>query len=309
MEQWLARLHPQVVHFVIAPVLVGLPIYLLAFARRARGLRITATILLAVAALSGVVAAQSGHEAHEGIEDAPGLREPIDKHEELGEDTRDVFLVLLGLELVALWLARSGGSASTESLAGRRKAAMAVQALVALGWVGGTALLYEAAEHGGELVYAYAGGIGTRSGDTVDVQRLLLAGLYNESRADRAAGRTADAARLVDEMARRYPNDPQILMLQAESLVQDRKDGRGALDVLARLPSSPRPAPAEGRGEGRGGMPGMGGPPGGQRAALLRSDAYVLLGMPDSAKATLMALPEAARSRPAVADRLKKLGP
>jgi hypothetical protein len=32
--------------------------------------------------------------------------------------------------------------------------------------------LYEAGEHGADLVYGYAGGVGTRYGDTADVTRL-----------------------------------------------------------------------------------------------------------------------------------------
>ena len=39
---------------------------------------------------------------------------------------------------------------------------------------------------------------GLRTGDPQDVRRLLLAGLYTQSQADRKAGRLADAASLVD---------------------------------------------------------------------------------------------------------------
>ena len=45
-----------------------------------------------------------------------------------------------------------------------------------------------------KLVYAYAGGVGIRSGDPADVERLLLAGLYNEAQAERKAGRLNESA-------------------------------------------------------------------------------------------------------------------
>src|SRR2546426_12629456 len=52
--------------------------------------------------------------------------------------------------------------------------------------------LYEAAEHGGDLVYGYAGGVGVRSGDPADVARLLVAGLYQQAMLDRRQGKPAD---------------------------------------------------------------------------------------------------------------------
>lgn len=291
MEEAIGRLHPQMVHFVVASVFVGLPLYLLALTRRARGLRTTAFILLTVGALASIAAARSGLAAHESIEDTPGLRPPIQKHEELGEIARDVLIGLLVAEVLSLWLGRSAGLAAAG--AGRRKAAIGLQALVAVGWVAGAGVLFEAAEHGGELVYAYAGGVGTRSGEPEDVRRLLLAGLYHQAMEDRAAGRPEDAARLLDELARRFPEDPQVRLVHAESQVEDRKDGRAALDELARLSAPP--------GDGAA-------PASALRTALVRADAYLLLGLPDSARAALTALPENTRTRPAVAERLRKLG-
>lgn len=295
MEETIGRLHPQVIHFVVASIFVGLPLYLLALARRARGLRATATILLAVGTLASIVAVRSGLAAHESIENTPGLRPPIQKHEELGEIAQNVLIGLLVAEVLSLWLARSAGPSATQG--GRRTAARGLQALVAVGWVAGAGVLFEAAEHGGDLVYAYAGGVGTRSGEPEDVGRLLLAGLYNQAVADRAAGRPEDAARLLDELARRFPADPQVRLVHAESQVEDRKDGRAALDELTRLSAPDASLPA-----------GVPAPVSALRTALVRADAYLLLGLPDSARAALTALPENARARPAVAERLRKLG-
>src|SRR5207245_11047187 len=86
---------------------------------------------------------------------------------------------------------------------------------------------------GGEIVYRYAGGVGTRSGRVEDVDRLLLAGLYNQAMVDRMQGKSADAAALIGELARRYPNDTAIRLLAIEALILDRKDGKASLTALA----------------------------------------------------------------------------
>ncbi len=95
-------------------------------------------------------------------------------------------------------------------------------------------MLYEAAEHGGDLVYKYAGGVGIRSGDTADVRRLLVAGLYHSVATDRAQGRREEAARLVTELVRRVPHDLGVKLLGVESLLEDRQDARAALEALQR---------------------------------------------------------------------------
>ena len=95
--------------------------------------------------------------------------------------------------------------------------------------------VYEAGEHGGELVYGYAGGVGIRSGDPKDVERLLLAGYYQQALAERSAGRSDQAADLLSAAAARFPADPEVQMLAADSLLRDRKDPQGALDALAKV--------------------------------------------------------------------------
>lgn len=132
--------------------------------------------------------------------------------------------------------------------------------------------LYEAGEHGGELVYSYAGGIGTRSGNPEDVTRLLVAGLYQQARTKRQAGDSAEAARLIDELARQRPGDAAIQLLQAESALRDRKDPATALTLLAAITPSDRDRFAK------------------IRVGLLRVDAYLAAGFRDSAQATLAPL-------------------
>jgi predicted Zn-dependent protease len=132
--------------------------------------------------------------------------------------------------------------------------------------------LFEAAEHGGEVVYNYAGGVGTRSGHPEHVKNLLVAGLYQAARADREAGDTASAARLTEELARQRPDDFTVQVLAARSLLVDRHDPAAALAALAAIQP----------------------PDGNARAALqvgvLRSDAWIGLGEPDSARAVLAQL-------------------
>ena len=113
--------------------------------------------------------------------------------------------------------------------------------LAASGVVGlvGLFFLFEAAEHGGELVYSYAGGVGVRTGTEEDVGRLLLAGIYHQAQLDRKNGKAEEAASLVELARRRHPDDLEVGLMAAESRLVDRRDPEGALDALSRLqPSS-----------------------------------------------------------------------
>src|SRR6185369_1086157 len=108
---------------------------------------------------------------------------------------------------------------------------------------------YEAGEHGGDLVYNYAGGIGIRSGAPADVKQLLVAGLYHEARIARDSGRPEEAARLTDELLRMQPDDPAVRFLAIESKLRDRNDPQGALNDLAQMqvaPDDPRLATRHG---------------------------------------------------------------
>jgi len=79
------------------------------------------------------------------------------EHEEWGERTQIVLLLLGAIELVGLALRKSPKARLVHALAG-------VVGLV------GVFFVYETGEHGGELVYAYAGGVGIRSGEPKDVE-------------------------------------------------------------------------------------------------------------------------------------------
>jgi len=272
----IAPFHPQLVHFVIALGCVGICLRILSLFGRGAWLNPAAATLIILSAGTAVFAAQSGLDAHGPAERVPGAREAVQEHEEWGKRARNILIVMAGLEaLVLIW---------SSSRAGR------VLKLVS----GGTGLvaglfLYEAGEHGGELVYNYAGGVGLRSGDPADLSNLLVAALFHNARMNRDSGRAEDAARLTDELARLRPDDPNVKFLVIESKLRDRKDPQGALAELRMMqvaPDDPRLAPRHG---------------------MLTAQAYGDANLPDSAKMVLTALAARFPSHRGVREALAKL--
>lgn len=252
--------HPQVVHFAIALLFVGVAFRLVSLTPWLRFSSPAATTLLLAGTLAAVVAVRSGADAHGPVERIPGVRDAVIHHEELGERARNIFLAVAAIELLALGVAASDRT--------KRYARAAHAASLVVGLYGGF-VLYEAAEHGGEIVYEFAGGPGLRSGDPAHVERLLLAGLFTQSQADRRAGRKEDAARLVEEMSRRLPADTTVRFLLVESLLRDRGDAAAARAAIEGI----QPAPTDAR-------------LGARRASLL-ADIHLAAGQPDSARAAL----------------------
>jgi uncharacterized membrane protein len=215
----MAYYHPQLVHFAIALLVVGVVLRLISLAGRPAFVAPAAFTLLLVGTIAATLAVQSGVAAHGPVERVPGSRDAVVEHEEWGIRTRNVFWGVIAIEAVALLLWRSP----------RRRLAYIASGVIGLV---GLFCLYEAGEHGGELVYSYAGGVGIRSGDPADVERLLLAGLYHSAQAERKAGRLEDASKLMTLAGERHPNNPEVQLAAAESLLLDRKDPRAALDKL-----------------------------------------------------------------------------
>jgi uncharacterized membrane protein len=225
----MAALHPQIVHFTIVLVIVGVAFRLVSLFGRPAFASPAAATLLVAAALSAILSVRSGEAAHGPVEGVPGSRPAVMEHEEWGERTQIVLLVLGAIELLGLALRKS-------------PKLRLVHAAAAVVGVASLYVVYETGEHGGELVYGYAGGVGLRSGDPKDVERLLLAGYYHQAMVDRAAGRSQQAATLIDQAAARYAADPEVQMLAAESMLLDRKDPQRAIDGLnaLRLPPDNR---------------------------------------------------------------------
>lgn len=216
IPQW----HPQIVHFVIALGFVGIGLRVVSLALWKSWTRPAGAALLIMAAAASWAAVKSGDDAHGPVERIPGTRDLVVHHEELGEKARNLFIAVAALELIAL------------ALTSRPKALVGVHAVSAVLGLYAGLVLYETAEHGGEIVYNYGGGPGLRSGDTADVRRLLVAGLYNQARLDREAGRREEAARLTDELARRVPGDRTVQLLAIESRIRDRGEPMAALAEL-----------------------------------------------------------------------------
>lgn len=251
-----AALHPQVVHFTIVLVIIGVAFRLLSLIGKPAFASPAATTLLVLAALCAVVSVQTGTAAHGPVERVPGSRPAVVAHEESGEFAQTVLLVLGVVELAALALRRSP----------KVKLVHGVAAVVGLAAV---FAVYEAGEHGGELVYSYAGGVGIRSGDPKDVERLFIAGAYQQAMADRKAERSEQAATLIADTAARFPGDPELRLLAAESQLVDRKDAPAAIAALTQiqLPEQNRVLAF--------------------RKATLLADAYVAAGQKDAAIAAL----------------------
>jgi len=213
--------HPQVVHFAIALLFLGVAFRALSLVTRERVAFVgpMALTLLTLGTIAAIVAVMTGDAAHGPIEAMPGLRPIVTEHEEWGERVRNIFLVVLVIELIALVL---------------REPVRARYALIASTVVGviGLGAVYEAGEHGGEIVYGYAGGVGTRSGNAADVANLLRAGLYQQALVERQAGRPQAATALLDEAAQRFPNDVEVALARAESVLVDRKDATAAVGLL-----------------------------------------------------------------------------
>lgn len=252
----LAALHPQVAHFTIALAIIGALFRVVSLLGRPAFVSPAATTLLLLAALSSFVSNRSGTAAHGPVERVPGSRAAVQEHEEWGERTEYGLFVLGAIELAALALRNSPKVKIVHGVA-------AVAALICVG------LVYETGEHGGELVYSYAGGIGIRTGDEKDIERLLLAGYYQQAMADRKAGRSESAAQLIAAAANRHANDPELKLLAAESMLLDQKNPQAAIDALAAL--EPTPALRI-------------------RKGMLQADAFEALGQKDAAIAVLQAL-------------------
>jgi uncharacterized membrane protein len=251
--------HPQIVHFVIALLGVGVVFRIVSLTGKLQFTNHSALTLLLVGTGAAVLAVESGTDAHGAAERVPGARTAVVEHEEWGKRTRNVFLVVIAAELAGFFLPNE------------RAKRIALFASAAVG-LGGVFALYEVGEHGGDLVYDYAGGVGIRSGEPEDLEHLLVAGLYHNSVHDRSEGRSEDAARLIAEMVRRTPNDPTIQLLGIESMLVDRHDAEGTLAALQHFS-----VPSGNRGLQL-------------RADMLEADALYATGQADSAKAMLNAL-------------------
>ncbi len=259
----IAAWHPQIVHFVIALGFVGViarVLWLLPLPQRFSFISPAATTLIVLSAAASVFAVSSGDQAHGPAERVPGARDAVVEHEDWGKRARNSLLIVAVLELGALAAARWKPRGALPVRVGG-----AAAGLVAL------FMVFEAAEHGGELVYGYAGGVGIRSGDTADVRRLLIAGLYHNAVMERGANHPEAAHALFTLLNQADPN-PTTYLLRAESFLRDRQDMGMALSMGRALDLPADNATLQ------------------VRRGMLIADAYEAMGQADSARAALEAL-------------------
>ena len=252
----MAALHPQIVHFTIVFILVGVAFRLVSLFGRPAWVGPAAATLLILAAPIAYVSERSGIEAHGPVERAPGARAAVVQHEWWGTHVPIAAGVVGLLELAGLLVRKS-------------PKAKAIRMVSAVAGVVSVAFVYQTAKYGGELVYSYAGGVGIRSGDPKDVERLLLAGFYHQALADREAGRHEQAATLITQAADRFRGDLEVQLLAAESQLLDRKNPQAAIEALMAItvPDDSRPLVS--------------------RKATLLADAYEAAGRKPEAIATL----------------------
>jgi uncharacterized membrane protein len=228
MDLDLGPYHPIVVHFAIAFLVAGVLFRLASLGGRhllpgrLQFAGPAACTLLLAGLAAAYVAYESGLSASADAESIPGAEAAVEAHEDWAEWTFKLFVAVAVLEVLGLVLGRFGKDQPVLLASG------------ALGLVG-LFFVYETGEHGGEVVYSYAGGVGTRSRDPEDVSRLLLAGLYQQAIVDRAEGKSADAARLVEFAASRFPGNLEVQLLLAESQLADGQDAAAATATLGRL--------------------------------------------------------------------------
>lgn len=221
--------HPQIVHFVIGLLFAGVAFRLISLTGRLPFAGSSATTLILAGTVASFLAVQSGTDAHGPVERIPGVRGAVVEHEEWGERARNGFVVVSIVELAVLLLA-------WRQYSWARPAAMAA----AVAGLVGLVPLYEAAEHGGEIVYSYGGGVGIRSGAPEDVNRLFVTGTYQQALQDREAGRSEEAMALIDTAAGRFPANLELQLMAAEWTTEVKRDPATALQRLdaVQIPST-----------------------------------------------------------------------
>jgi len=142
-------LHPVIVHFPVALLLVAPLFVLLALLVRIhrRGLLLAALVLMALGTASAWVAVETGEAAEKFAVRSPAVHAVLEHHSELAERTRAIFsvltLVFAGLLFAPVLLRREPGETATVALA-----------LLFLAVYGaGALILANTAHNGGRLVH------------------------------------------------------------------------------------------------------------------------------------------------------------
>ena len=269
--------HPQVVHFVIVGLLFGIAFRWISLTGKFAWTDKAATTLILIGTAAAWVAVQSGMNTHELSERIPGLAPAVQAHEHAGHDVRFLFSIIALIEIAAL----------VPALGKFRRWLLVASALVC---VYGAYKVYEVGDLGGDIVYEFGGGVGVRSGDSVDVNRVVLAALYDRALLDREQKNAAGAAAAFADLAVRFPNDPLVQLAAVQSIITDKHDPAAALIALRGIPVPPDTA-----------MRLWG------RYQRIRSTAFIATGQKDSARAVLTLLAAKFPQNPTIKAQLDSL--
>lgn len=141
-------LHPAVVHFPVALLLLGASVAVLAVFIRRWHLPLFAAILLSLGAIGAVVATITGEEEEEKVEHAIPAAEPIlEEHAHWGEGARNAGIIAALLAVVAAVLVK-------KPVGGRVLSALAACVAVVAGYY-----VTQAGHYGGDLVYRHGAGV------------------------------------------------------------------------------------------------------------------------------------------------------
>ena len=140
-------LHPAVVHFPIAFLLLGAGVAVLAVFIRRWHLPLFVAVLLVCGAAGSMVATSTGEEAAERIKVSEAGEDVLDEHEDWGEMARNFAVMAAVLSIAAAF-------AANKRIAGR----------LLSGGTAGLALcaafaVAQAGHYGGELVYRHGAGV------------------------------------------------------------------------------------------------------------------------------------------------------
>lgn len=141
----IAELHPLVVHFPIALLIVAVLFDLAALLLKREDLSSGALYLQGIAALGAIAAVLTGNEAEEPVEHLAGIEPILERHEDLGKILMWAVIAVVALRLVLTLKKKMD-----------HQGARALAAVLSLGLA---ALVGVTGFFGGKLVYEYGAGV------------------------------------------------------------------------------------------------------------------------------------------------------
>lgn len=149
--------HPAVVHFPVALLLVGALVSVAAVFVRRWHLPLFAAMLLSAGAAGAVAAVATGEAEEERVQHAVPSAEPLlEEHSQRGERARNFGVGAAALSIVAAIVASGPWLGRTLSIFTALSACAAAYCVV------------QAGHFGGELVYRHGAGVEAKSGQTQD---------------------------------------------------------------------------------------------------------------------------------------------